>query len=54
MRKNFDLKEAAEIAMSEKWFCKHPFHGVSIEMGDSISDVEEICASCTLPVRRKT
>ena len=49
MRKNFDLKESVEAAVSEKWFCQHPFHGVVLELGDSLADVEEVCSSCALP-----
>jgi len=34
------------------WYCRHPFHGLTLELGDARDDVEKHCAACSLPGRQ--
>jgi hypothetical protein len=48
-RANLDLSPAAPVHVSATWYCRHPFHGIHLEIGDARADVERHCAGCTLP-----
>jgi len=48
-RGGLDLSEAAPVNIIVTWYCRHPFHGMRLELGDARSDVEKRCAACPLP-----
>ena len=48
-RGNLDLTEAAPVSIVVTWHCKHPFHGMPLELGDARGEVEEQCAAFPLP-----
>jgi hypothetical protein len=48
-RASLDLTEGAPVSIVVTWYCRHPFHGMPLELGDSLSEVEEQCAACPLP-----
>jgi hypothetical protein len=48
-RTSLDLSEAAPVRVIVTWYCEHPFHGLRLELGDARSDVESLCAACSLP-----
>jgi hypothetical protein len=48
-RANLDVSAAAPVHVSATWYCRHPFHGIHLELGDARSDVERHCADCSLP-----
>jgi hypothetical protein len=48
-RGTLDLSVPAQYEVVSTWHCRHPFHGIRLELGDSRVDVEQVCAACTLP-----
>ena len=48
-RASLDLSAAAPVSIVVTWVCRHPFHGMALELGDARGDVEEQCAACPLP-----
>jgi len=50
-RGSLDLSDAAPGNVIVTWYCRHPFHGMPLELGDARGDVEEQCAECPLPRR---
>ena len=48
----FDLAAPGRPSVAQTWYCRHPFHGVRIELGDARLVVEECCAACRLPRER--
>jgi hypothetical protein len=44
-----DLEIATEFVMTESWWCRHPFHGIPLQLGDSSAAALEQCALCALP-----
>ena len=48
-RASLDLSAAAKVSIVVTWYCRHPFHGMRLELGDACTDVEEQCAACPLP-----
>jgi len=48
-RASLDLSAAAPVTIIVTWYCRHPFHGMPLELGDARGDVEEQCAACPLP-----
>ncbi len=44
-----DLTEPGSLCISRAWFCRHPFHGLTLELGDAWRDVQEHCKTCGLP-----
>ena len=48
-RASLDLSEGAPVTIVVTWYCRHPFHGMPLELGDARSEVEEQCAACPLP-----
>jgi hypothetical protein len=51
-RSSLDLSAPAEYEVISTWFCRHPFHGIRLELGDALVDVERHCAACSLPAAR--
>jgi hypothetical protein len=48
-RESLDLSRAAPTTVVVSWHCKHPFHGIRLDLGDVRTAVEERCAACALP-----
>jgi len=48
-RASLDLSAAAPMNIVVTWYCRHPFHGMRLELGDARSEVERHCAACSLP-----
>ncbi|HJW75499.1 MAG TPA: hypothetical protein VJ787_07485 [Thermoleophilia bacterium] len=40
---------AAPVEVSETWYCRHPFHGVEVPVGNDRSEALSACAACSLP-----
>ena len=51
-RTSLDLSAAAPVTIIVTWYCRHPFHGLRLELGDARSEVEKHCAACSLPGRQ--
>ncbi len=49
IRETLDVREAAPLSVTVTWYCRHPFHGIRLELGDGRSDMEKHCAVCSLP-----
>jgi hypothetical protein len=49
-----DFEIALDFVMRESWWCRHPFHGIPLELGASSGEALEQCAACALPVRTPT
>jgi hypothetical protein len=49
-RESLDLSQEAPFQVVVTWYCKHPFHGIRLELGDARVEVEQVCAACTLPL----
>ena len=52
-RASLDLSAAAPVSLIATRYCRHPFHGVPLELGDSRREAEKYCAACSLPRREK-
>jgi len=48
-RASLDLSAAAPVNIIVTWYCRHPFHGIRLELGNARGDVEKLCAVCALP-----
>jgi hypothetical protein len=48
-RVGIDLGEPAQVSVTRVWYCRHPFHGLRLELGDARLDMEERCGACGLP-----
>ena len=48
-RQSLDLSKAAPVSIIVTWHCRHPFHGMPLELGDARGEVEDYCAACSLP-----
>jgi hypothetical protein len=48
-RESLDLSRPAATRVVVTWHCSHPFHGIRLDLGDSLAEIEELCAICTLP-----
>jgi hypothetical protein len=48
-RASLELSAAAPVHIVATWHCRHPFHGIQLELGDVRSEVERHCATCSLP-----
>jgi phosphatidylserine/phosphatidylglycerophosphate/cardiolipin synthase-like enzyme len=48
-RASLDLGAAAPASIIVTWYCRHPFHGMALELGDSRHEAEYFCAACPLP-----
>jgi hypothetical protein len=48
-RESLDLSREAATKVVVTWHCRHPFHGIRLGLGDSIVEIRELCAACTLP-----
>jgi len=44
-----DLAEPGSLCITRAWSCHHPFHGLTLELGDAWRDVQERCRTCGLP-----
>ena len=44
-----DLTEAAPVSIIVTWYCRHPFHGIRLELADARNDLEKRCRACSLP-----
>ena len=49
---SLDLTEPAQLIVSHTWYCAHPFHGLRVELGDALLNVEQLCSACVLPHER--
>jgi hypothetical protein len=52
-RQHLDLSREAKYDTLVMWYCTHPFHGITIELGDGSIEVEKKCAACTLIQKEK-
>ena len=48
-RGSLDLTAPPQVSVIVTWYCRHPFHGMRLELGDARGDVEEHCEVCSLP-----
>jgi hypothetical protein len=48
-RESLDLSKEARVTVVLTWYCRHPFHGIRLELGDEFCAVERRCAACALP-----
>jgi hypothetical protein len=48
-RVGLDLAEPGTLRVTHAWFCRHPFHGLTLELGDAWLDVQQACKACSLP-----
>jgi hypothetical protein len=48
-RESLDLSRDAPVHVVVTWRCAHPFHGMSLDLGDAHYEVEAHCAACPLP-----
>ena len=48
-RGSLDLTVPSQVDVVVTWYCRHPFHGMRLELGDARSEVERHCAACSLP-----
>lgn len=48
-RESLDLSRTAPTRVIVTWQCSHPFHGISLELGDAPGHVADHCSACTLP-----
>lgn len=37
------------IEVRERWFCRHPFHGLPVPLGDVAAEAARRCGLCALP-----
>jgi hypothetical protein len=44
-----DLSDPGRPNVSRTWYCRHPFHGLALELGDARLEVEQHCRCCGLP-----
>jgi len=51
-RGSLDLTVPARVSIVVTWYCRHPFHGLTLELGDARDEVEKHCAACSLPGRQ--
>jgi hypothetical protein len=51
-RGSLDLTKPAPVNVVVTWYCRHPFHGLRLELGDTRSEVEKQCEACSLPQRQ--
>jgi len=51
-RGSLDLTAPPQVSVIVTWYCRHPFHGLRLELGDARSEVEKHCAACSLPGRQ--
>ena len=49
LRESFDLSDAAPMTVILTWYCRHPFHGIPLDLGDACLAVEPHCAACSQP-----
>jgi len=50
-RGSLDLSVPSQVDVVVTWYCRHPFHGLRLELGDARSEVEKQCEACSLPQR---
>lgn len=48
-RASLDLTKAAPVSIIVTWWCRHPFHGMRLQLGEVRGEVEKHCAACSLP-----
>jgi hypothetical protein len=48
-RASLDLSESAPVSIIVTWHCRHPFHGMALELGDTRGEVDIHCSACPLP-----
>lgn len=48
-RESLDLSRPSPMSTVVTWYCEHPFHGIRLELGDTLAEVERRCGACTLP-----
>ena len=48
-RASLDLSAAAPVNIVVTWYCRHPFHGMRLELGDARGEVDKHCEACSLP-----
>lgn len=53
-RESLDLKRNVPVHVVVTWRCAHPFHGMSLDLGDVRREVKAHCAACPLPRPGKT
>ena len=53
MRESLDLRVEAQMDITRTWYCRHPFHGITLELGDARREMEKHCAACTLPRQQR-
>jgi hypothetical protein len=44
-----ELSGFPRFDVSKTWYCRHPFHGIHLQLGDAAPYVEERCRICGLP-----
>ena len=49
VRESLDVSGAAPVSITVTWYCRHPFHGIRVELGEAAREVEKHCAGCALP-----
>lgn len=47
-RENLNLVGESKIIIFTTWYCKHPFHGVVLELGDAKLEADKNCGLCSL------
>ncbi len=45
-----ELSDFRRFDTRKTWYCGHPFHGIRVELGDSLPRVQERCRKCALVV----
>ena len=45
-----ELTDFRRFDVRKTWYCRHPFHGIRLQLGEAPLDVEERCQVCGLPV----
>jgi hypothetical protein len=46
---DLDLTAAAPVSIIVTWYCRHPVHGMPLELGDARREVEGHGTACALP-----
>jgi hypothetical protein len=49
IRQSLIVREEAPMTITVTWYCRHPFHGIAVELGDDPGDVDSLCSACSLP-----
>jgi len=50
-RASLDISDGTRASVIMTWHCRHPFHGMRLELGDVRCVIEKDCAVWSLPRR---